>query len=116
MKTREEVETLKQNWLNDPCFDLDKVDGFDEYGVELCAFAMEHEAEWKAAYEKREAEKYRNTPATEATLRDMFAAYAMQGELACVPASEGNWPADALATRAYVIADAMMAARKAGTA
>ena len=35
MKTRDEVEHLKQNWYNDPIWDLPETEGFDEYRDEL---------------------------------------------------------------------------------
>ena len=47
------------------------------------------------------------------TLRDYFAARAMQG-MAAHPESD-KWPADGIAKAAYQQADAMLAARKAGT-
>lgn len=46
------------------------------------------------------------------TLRDYFAARAMQG-MAAHPESD-KWPADGIAKAAYQQADAMLAARKAG--
>jgi hypothetical protein len=50
------------------------------------------------------------------TLRDYFAAKAMQGELAAQSAETGEWMESALpalATRSYAIADAMLKARQA---
>ena len=46
------------------------------------------------------------------TLRDYFAAKAMQGELACQSVHGGLWTdAEKLATYAYLMADAMLKAR-----
>ena len=47
MKTREDVEALKNNWLADPCYDLASVEGFEEFHSELDAFQDEQEANWK---------------------------------------------------------------------
>jgi hypothetical protein len=48
------------------------------------------------------------------TLRDYFAAKAMQGELACQNADGGTWhDINRLAVHAYQIADAMLKARQA---
>lgn len=52
------------------------------------------------------------------TLRDWFAGQALMGDLAAQGAETGEWssekgPADALATRCYAFADAMLEARKA---
>lgn len=38
MKTKDEVEVLKKQWLEDPCFELDEVEGFEEYKAELTEF------------------------------------------------------------------------------
>lgn len=48
MKTREEVEALKAEWANDPCWDLEKTEGFEEYHDELFAFTIEQERLWEA--------------------------------------------------------------------
>jgi len=38
MKTREEVEALKRKWQENPYWDLEKSEGFDEYHHELLMF------------------------------------------------------------------------------
>jgi len=53
MKTREEVEALKRNWLKDPIYDLATVDGFEECHGELDKFQDEQEAKWKAEADKK---------------------------------------------------------------
>jgi hypothetical protein len=113
MKTREEVEALKVNWLNDPCWNLEDTGGFEEYAVELGAFAIEHEAEWKAARDKREARAYYDTPASETTLRDWFAVHAMEGIISNIK-SRDNFIGHLKETGedAYRMADAMMEARR----
>ena len=53
------------------------------------------------------------------SIRDYFAAKAMQGELSSQGESVGTWPdrhVTALAERCYLIADAMLAAREKGGA
>ena len=44
-KTREEVEALKANWLQDPCWDIEKTEGFEEYASELLSFRMWQEVD-----------------------------------------------------------------------
>lgn len=45
MKTREEVENLKQLWLDESkSFDLTKVEGYEEYRDELAAFVRRHQS------------------------------------------------------------------------
>lgn len=105
MKTREEVEALKSQWLLDPYWDIEDTPNFGEYAVELAGFAVEHRGKWREAREKAEALAYLNTPASEMTLRDMFAAHALLAYLA-------TDSANIIAADCYRVADAMMKARK----
>jgi hypothetical protein len=50
MKTREEIEFLKSNWMNDPCWDIENTEGFEEYSNELLKFRMMMETKWKSEY------------------------------------------------------------------
>ena len=113
MKTREEVEALKRNWLKDPVWTLAETGGFEEYAVELAGFEAEHQAIWAAAREKSHAEAYRNTPASETTLRDWFAVHAMEAFITNIK-SRDTWQEHVqdICRDAYIQADAMMAARK----
>ena len=52
MKDRMDVERLKDSWKEDPNWDLEETEGFEEYREELVAFRLEWEARWK---EEREA-------------------------------------------------------------
>jgi hypothetical protein len=113
MKTRVEVEALKANWLGDPCYDIETTPGFEEYAVELAGFSVEHRAIWEASRKKIEAENYRKTPASDATLRDAFATHALIG-MGYTLAFFGMEPETIakVARTAYLTADAMMEARK----
>jgi valyl-tRNA synthetase len=53
MRTRDEVEALKQSWLEDPCFDLYGEEGFEEYRDELTNFAQEWTEKWRAEHEQK---------------------------------------------------------------
>jgi len=53
MKTREEVEALKNEWLQDPCWDIDDTEGFEDYRDELAAYQAEVEAAKDAEYNAR---------------------------------------------------------------
>ncbi|PCJ57334.1 MAG: hypothetical protein COA65_09755 [Rhodospirillaceae bacterium] len=46
MKTPEEVQALKDNWLDDPCYDIEQTIGFHHHKQELLYFREEKEAEW----------------------------------------------------------------------
>ncbi len=45
MKTREEVENLKANWLEDPCWNIEDTQGFKECRDELLAYRVLCESE-----------------------------------------------------------------------
>ena len=52
-KTRDEVERLKSNWTLDPCWDLEKTEGFKEYQGELKAYSDECKAIWNQRTNER---------------------------------------------------------------
>jgi len=93
MKTREEVEDLKQNWASDPCWDIYDTEGFEEYEKELREFQAEHERISEIQWQKRKKELIKNstvhpldneikyTNYDGLTKRELFAAMAMQGFL-----------------------------------
>ena len=53
MKTPQEVDALKSNWLGDPCWDIEDTDGFEEYYTELKAFRLEQEKKWDTQHKQR---------------------------------------------------------------
>jgi polyhydroxyalkanoate synthesis regulator phasin len=62
MKTREDVEFLKSNWISDPCWDLEVTEGFEEYSNELLKFRKMMEGRWQKDYNEMIqsiAQKYR---------------------------------------------------------
>jgi 6-pyruvoyltetrahydropterin/6-carboxytetrahydropterin synthase len=46
MKSREDIEHLKQNWAGDPIWDIDDTEGFEEHRAELVEFRDKMKAEW----------------------------------------------------------------------
>ena len=46
LKTPQEIQDLKDNWLADPCWDIEDTEGFEAHREELLAFHNEHRAEW----------------------------------------------------------------------
>ncbi len=48
MKTREQVELLKKEWLNDPCWDIYETGDYQEYRDELLTFQTNMQQEWRA--------------------------------------------------------------------
>jgi polyhydroxyalkanoate synthesis regulator phasin len=55
--TREDVETLKADWVADPIWDLDGTEGFESYHDELKAFSDAKKAEWEAQREQEEQQR-----------------------------------------------------------
>lgn len=53
MPTREEVEKLKREWLQDAVWDIEDTEGFEEHKEELLAFRLETEAEWESLEEEK---------------------------------------------------------------
>ncbi len=49
MKTRDEVENLKRNWLTDPCWDIEDTRGFEDYYFELSVFHTRQCRKWREA-------------------------------------------------------------------
>jgi hypothetical protein len=57
VRTPEEIEALKRNWLSDPCWDIEHTDGFEAHQEELAAFRNDWQAKWDAKYEAQRKEK-----------------------------------------------------------
>ncbi len=53
MKTREEVEHLKQAWFGDPFWDIKDTEGFEDYITELTQYQMACEFNWEQATNQR---------------------------------------------------------------
>ena len=47
IKTPEEIQTLKDSWVKDPCWDIEKSEDFEEHEEELFQFRMQMEALWQ---------------------------------------------------------------------
>ena len=46
MKTKQEIEELKNNWLEDPCYDLEQTEGFKGQEKDLLIFRLKNELKW----------------------------------------------------------------------
>lgn len=57
MKTPEEVEALKRSWLNDPCWDIETTEGFEDHRDELIAFSDAQDKRWAQQARERLAKK-----------------------------------------------------------
>lgn len=90
MKTREEVEQLKADWIADPCYDLEETEGFEEYREELFDFSEKRKIIFEERFQKEKKRILREAKVSciddlrynGLTKRELFAAMAMQGILA----------------------------------
>lgn len=57
MKTREEVEYLKQGWKEEPEWNIYETEGFEEYREELKIYQEEQEALWKKQREENDKQE-----------------------------------------------------------
>lgn len=89
MKTREEEEDLKQNWVNDPCWDIEETEGFEEYREELSDFAKQEIIKRDERIRQNELRQIREAKVdcvedyryNGLTKREIFAAMAMQSRI-----------------------------------
>lgn len=49
-----EIESLKRGWSDDPCWDIEGTEGFEEHREDLLAYRHQCEAEWVAKQTERE--------------------------------------------------------------
>lgn len=52
MKTRAEIDELIIAWRDDPAWELEETEGFEDHKDELLAFRLKCEAEWKVRAER----------------------------------------------------------------
>ena len=46
VKTREEIEMLKKSWHSDPCWDIEKTEGFEAHEKELRVYSDKCKQDW----------------------------------------------------------------------
>lgn len=54
IRTTEEIEQLKKNWMADPCWDIEDTEGFEAHNNELFAWRKEYEAKIEKEWQERE--------------------------------------------------------------
>ena len=59
MATTKDIESLKANWKNDPCWDIEHTEGFEEHKQELKDFRIVTENVWHSQRFARLSEKAR---------------------------------------------------------
>lgn len=50
MKTTKQIQSLKENWLNDPCWDIEETEGFEDHKDELKEYRLKCEDEQNEKY------------------------------------------------------------------
>lgn len=70
IKSRKEIEELKRQWENDPCWDLYDTEGFEEYMEEL----KEHQERMESIWDKKikEKEKELDKKAEELEIKGLY--------------------------------------------
>ena len=53
IRSADDIQSLKKNWANDPCWDIEDTEGFEAHYDELKVYRLEMEAKWSAEYEAR---------------------------------------------------------------
>lgn len=53
IKTSEEIQALKDGWVKDPCWDIEKTEGFEEHHDELLAWRLDLEDKHRLAANAR---------------------------------------------------------------
>lgn len=53
MKTPAEIEELKRQWREDPCWDIETTEGFEDHFEELAKYHIDMAAMWKFEAEER---------------------------------------------------------------
>lgn len=49
----ERLRLLKENWMDDACWDIEETEGFEKYKKELKIFRLEQEKKWEAERRKQ---------------------------------------------------------------
>lgn len=70
MPTADEIERLKRDWKDDPCWDLENTEGYEAYREELRAFRLATEAAWER--QRQEREKALDAKADELGVRGLY--------------------------------------------
>ncbi len=53
MRTPEEIEELKRNWFNDPCYDIETTEGFEYHKEDLLNYRLNCENKWKEGVQNK---------------------------------------------------------------
>lgn len=57
MATAEQIRNIKAVWLNDPTWDIEDTEGFEDHREELLAYRLETEARWESEHKEQLVKK-----------------------------------------------------------
>jgi hypothetical protein len=72
MKTFEEIEKLKQDWSDDPCWDIETTEGFEDHTDELILFREKMNAVWEEKTRNREEKEMAKMGITDRSVYAQF--------------------------------------------
>ena len=52
-KTEKEIQALKDNWIKDPCWDIETTPGFEDVAIYLRAYRSDCEREWERQWQDK---------------------------------------------------------------
>ena len=109
-KTIEEIEALKENWIKDPCWDIETTEGFEDHVEELLNFRRQTEAEWDANHAAREATRHQLVmEQTGVTDSDITSALSTFNEIERMVSSQDRYIGEISTHEAIVTAELQMA-------
>ena len=109
-KTIEEIEALKENWIKDPCWDIETTEGFEDHVEELLNFRRQTEAEWDAKHAAREATRHQLVmEQTGVTDSDITSALSTFNEIERMVSSQDRYIGEISPHEAIVTAELQMA-------
>lgn len=109
-KTIEEIEALKENWIKDPCWDIETTEGFEDHVEELLNFRRQTEAEWDAKHAAREATRHQLVmEQTGVTDSDITSALSTFNEIERMVSSQDRYIGEISTHEAIVTAELQMA-------
>ncbi len=53
IRSADDIQNLKRSWVNDPCWDIEDTEGFEDHYDELKSYRLEMKAKWDAEHEAR---------------------------------------------------------------
>ena len=109
MATKEEIENLKNDWVKDPCWEIETTEGFEEHWDELLEYRKKMEAKWNEYYTKLNKAREEINNDKQKTFRDWLIMSIAQGALQDKPREDSvTKDVNITATNIILLADAIV--------